>query len=90
MAKAKVLYEENSILIAKYHHPKSDDYLDYRIQIFIKDSGKTPIQANLKFEGIPPAYAPMPPEEHSIKAKNILELSLKIQRWLDKYGYKLV
>ena len=90
MAKAKILYEENSLLIAKYYHPKSDDYLDYKTKIIIKDSGKTPIQMKFKFDGIPPGFAPMPPEEHTIKASNIIELNLKIKRWLKKYGYELV
>ncbi len=90
MAKVKILYEENSLLVAKYYHPKSDDYLDYKAKIIIKDSGKTPVQMKLQFDGIHPSFAPMPPEEHSIKASNIIELSLKIKRWLKKYGYELV
>ncbi len=90
MKKAKIVYEEESVLIAKYYHPKSDDYLDYRTKIVIKDSGKTPIQMNLTFDGILPFAAPMPPKEHAIKAKSILELNLKIKRWLKKYGYELI
>lgn len=88
MVKAKILYEENSFLTAKYYHPKSDDYLDYKTKIIIKDSGKTPIQMKLKFDGIPPGFAAMPPEHHTIKAVNILELGLKTTRWLKKYGYE--
>ncbi len=87
MPKTKVLYKEESILIAKYYHPQSDDYLDYKAKIQIKDSGKTPVHLNLKFDGILPSFAPMPPKEHTIKAKSILDLSVKIKRWLKKYGY---
>jgi hypothetical protein len=90
MTKSKIVYEEESVLIAKYYHPKSDDYLDYKTKIVIKDSGKTPIQMNLTFDGILPFAAPMPPKEHTIRAKSILDLSVKIKRWLKKYGYELI
>lgn len=81
-------------MVAKVNHPQSDDYLDYKAHIVIKDSGKTPVQLKLKFDGIIP-FNPiinpiMPPKEHIIKAESILDLCLKIQRWLNKYGYKLV
>ena len=89
MKKAKVIYEEESILTAKYYHPKSDDYLDYDTFITIKESGKNPIKMILKFDGILPYVGVMPPEEHTIRAPTILELHLKIVRWLKKYGYIL-
>lgn len=90
MSKAKVLYEEKSILTAKYHHPKSDDFLEYISVIKIKDSGKNPIEMNVKFDGIHPFVDVMPPEEHTFRAPSILELHLKVVRWLKKYGYILV
>jgi hypothetical protein len=43
----------------------------------------------LKFDGIPPFAAPMPPEEHTINAPAILDLYSKVQRWFMKYGYVL-
>lgn len=82
MTKAKIVYEEESVLIAKYCHPKSGDYLDYKTKIVIKDSGKTPVQMNLTFDGILPFAAPMPPNKHTIRAKSILDLNVKIKRWL--------
>ncbi len=36
-----------------------------------------------------PSFAPIPPEEHIIRAKDILELYLKLKRWFCKYGYEL-
>lgn len=90
MATTKILYEEDSLLVAKFHHPKSHDYLNYKTKIFIKDSGKYPIQMNLKFSGIPPEISLMPPEDYVNKASTIPDLSLKIQKWLKKYGYELV
>ena len=90
MTKTKVIYEEKSVLFAKYYHPKSDDYLEYITKILIKDSGKTPVQMNLTFDGILPSFAPMPPNEHIIRAKSIIDLSLKIKRWLKKYGYEQI
>ena len=62
MKKASIIYEEEITLIAKYYHPKSDDYLDYKSRIQIKEKGKMPVVITLKFIGIPPFAAPMPPE----------------------------
>jgi hypothetical protein len=90
MKRAKVIYEEKSILTAKFHHPKSDDYLDYISIIKIKDSGKNPIEMVVKFDGILPFIGIMPPKEHIFRAPSILELHLKIVRWLKKYRYVLV
>ncbi len=87
MKKAAVIYEETRILTAKYCHPKSDDYLEYISIISIKDSGKNPVEMQLKFDGIPPYLAPMPPKEHTIKAPAILDLYSKATRWFKKYGY---
>ena len=89
MKKASTIYEETRILTAKYYHPKSEDYLDYRSIIRIKDSGKNPVEMNLKFDGIPPFAAPMPPKEHTIKAPAILDLCVKVIKWFKKYGYEL-
>ena len=90
MAKAKIIYEEKAELTAKYSHPKSDDHLEYDTLLTIRDLEKNPIEMLLKFDGIYPFAAPMPPEEHSIKASSILDLCLKVTRWLRKYGYELV
>ena len=89
MKENNIAYEENSILTAKYYHPKSDDYLDYKTKIVIKNSGKMPIEMTLKFDGIYPFAAPMPPEEHKVKATSIVELHVKITRWFKKYGYEI-
>jgi len=89
MKKAKVIYEEKSILTAKYYHPKSDDYLEYISNIKIKDSGKNPIEMVVKFDGMLPFVGIMPPKEHTFNAPSILELHRKIVRWLKKYGYIL-
>ena len=88
--KTKIKHEEKSILVAKFNHPQSDDFLDYKAHIVIKNSGKTPVQLKLNFDGIIPFNPIMPAKEHIIKAESILDLCLKIQRWLNKYGYKLV
>lgn len=90
MKKASVIYEETRILTAKYYHPQSDDCLDYISKIRIRDSGKNPVEMNLKFDGIYPFAAPMPPEEHTIRAPAILDLYAKVIRWFKKYGYELI
>ncbi|GEM_PF-1225378 len=87
MKQANVIYEERRALTAKYYHPKSDDYLDYISINRIMDSGKNPVEISLKFDGSPPYAAPMPPEEHTIKAPAILDLYSKLTKWFKKYGY---
>jgi hypothetical protein len=89
MEKASIIYEETTVLTAKFYHPKSDDYLQYTANIQIKDSGKNPVELGLKFIGIPPYAAPMPPDEHTIKASSILDLCVKVIKWFKKYGYEL-
>lgn len=76
-------------MTAKYNHPKSDDYLDYKSTISIKDSGKNPVEMVLKFKGIYPFAAPMPPEEHKFTAPAILDLFAKVDKWFKKYGYQV-
>ena len=71
-----------------YHIPQSDDYLEYQTLIQIKDSGKQPVTMKFKFTGLPPSFAPMPPEKHVLKAKDLPELFLKLNRWVSKYGYE--
>ena len=41
------------------------------------------------FDGIEPSFAPMPPNEHTFKAENIIDLFVKIKKWFKKYGYEL-
>jgi hypothetical protein len=84
-----ILYEENWIVTIKYYHPESDDYLDYKAMIRIKDSGKNPVEISLKFTGTLPCAAPMPPEEHVIKAASIIDLYSKLTKWFKKYGYDI-
>jgi len=90
MKRPTIKHEERSVLIARYHHPKSDDYLEYIAEIIIKNAGKTPVQMKLKFDGIIPFVPVMPPKEHTIKAESILDLYSKTKRWLNKYGYILL
>ena len=87
MPKINTIYREESFIYAKYSHPQTEDYLEYKSTIQIKDTGKQPVIMKLKFDGIHPSFAPMPPEEHTIKAPNIIELFLKLDRWFHKYGY---
>ena len=90
MDKPTIIYEEKSELIAGFLHPQSDDYLSYDVWIRIKDSGKAPVEMILKFKGIVPFVAPMPPREHSTRATSIVELYSKIGKWFRKYGYELI
>ena len=89
MTKSKILYRDKVNIYAKYYHPGSDDFLEYDASIQIKDSGKQPIIMEMKFDGLVPSFAPMPPEKHVFKAKDIIDLFLRINRWFRKYGYEI-
>ncbi len=89
MGRSKTIYQEKSCIYAKYCHPKSDEFLEYDTTLQIKDSGKQPIVIEMKYSTYPTSFAPMPPEEHIIRAKDITELVLKLNRWFSKYGYKM-
>ena len=86
MTKSKIIYEDKPTVYAKFNHPQSDDYIEYKSILQIKDSGKQPITIQLEFTGIPP-FASMPPEKHVIKASNVIELYVKLGRWFGKFGY---
>ena len=90
MPRSKIIYEEKSELIAKFAHPKAKEFLNYDARIRIRDSGKAPVEMVLSFDGIVPFLAPMPPEEHTVKAASIVELYSKLARWFRKHGYELV
>ena len=89
MTKAKLIYQENVVINSKYYRLESDDFLEYKATIQIKDSGKLPVIMKMKFNGFKPSFAPMPPDEHLFQAKNLIELFLKIDKWFKKYGYEL-
>ena len=88
MAKEKVIYEDRPTVYAKFNHPGSDDYIEYSSIFQIKDQGKQPVSIQLKFAGIRP-FSPMPPDEHIIKAPDVIELYVKLDRWLGKFAYKI-
>ena len=88
MKKSKIIYEDRPTVYAKFNHPQSDDYIEYKSIIQITDSGKQPITIQLEFSGTPP-FGPMPPDKHIIKAPNLIELYVKLDRWLGKYSYKI-
>jgi hypothetical protein len=87
MPKAKTIYTSKDYLAARYMHPSANEYVGYEATITIKDSGKNPVTAKLKFDGPPPFAAPMPPDKHTITAATVVELFRKIERWLRKHGY---
>ena len=89
MTISKIIYKDAPDILARYYLPKSGEFLEYKSKIIIKDSGKMPITLELKFDGTYPSFAPMPPEEHLIRAKDIIDLFLKLKRWFGKYGYEI-
>jgi hypothetical protein len=54
MTKSKIIYEDRPTVYAKFNHPQSQDYIEYKSIIQITDSGKQPITIQLEFTGIPP------------------------------------
>lgn len=89
MAKSKTIYQERPEIFVKHYRHQSDDFLEYKSIIQIKGSGKLPVTMKMKFDGTHPSFAPMPPEEHTIKAKDIIDLYLKLKRWFGKFGYEI-
>lgn len=89
MKKTSTIYEEKSIIVVKYNHSRCREYLQYDASVKIKNSGKLPVQLTMKFDDIYPDMAPMPPEEHSIKASSIIDLQSKLTKWFQKFGYIL-
>ena len=65
------------------------EFLEYDTTLQIKDSGKQPIAIKMKYATFPTSFAPMPPVEHIIRAKDFAELVLKLNRWFGKYGYNM-
>ena len=86
MTKLNLIYEDRPTIYAKFNHVQSQDYIAYKSIIQITDSVKQPITIQLEFTGIRP-YAPMPQDKHVIKASNLIELYVKLDRWLGKFGY---
>ena len=87
MNRSKIIYSEKDTIVVKYCHPKSREYLHYKTILNIKSGLKLPIEMKIKFDGIFPYVAPMPPEEHHFKAPTIVELHVKLSKWFKKYGY---
>ena len=85
MARANVIYRSKDDVVARFMHAK--EFVHYTSTIKIMDTGKNPVSITLKFDGIPPFLAPMPPEEHTVSAPTIVELFRKLERWLKKHGY---
>jgi len=47
MAKSKIIYEDRPTVYAKFNHPQSQDYIEYKSIIQITNSGKQPITIQL-------------------------------------------
>jgi hypothetical protein len=88
MIKSTIIYEDKPTIYAKFNHPQSQDYIEYKSIIQITASGKQPITIQLEFTGTP-SYAPMPPYKHVIKASNLIELYVKLERWFGKFGFTI-
>lgn len=84
---AETVYTESYEITTRYEHPQSDDYVYYKIEVRISDAIKMPFTMRLKQTEDMSSFSEPPPEKHTIKAKNIIELSEKLNRWLRKYGY---
>ena len=89
MSGYKIIFSEKGEIEAKYHHPDSMDFVEYKYTITVKDGGKTPVA--IKFKGVDtkPSFAPEMPEVHIIRDVNIIALYVKIEKWFARFGYKL-
>ncbi len=86
-SKSKIIYKSKDEITVKYLHTPVPEYLSYNSTVTIRDRGKNPVLIQLKFNGILPEFAEMPPKEHEINASTVIELYRKLNRWFRKYGY---
>jgi len=83
----KFILEEKSEIGLKYIN--APEYIAYETKLTIKRDGKKPVVLELKFVGVEPLAAPMPPKKHRINAEDITSLFCKVVKWVKKYNYKL-
>lgn len=72
MSSSRVIYQEKGELIARFIYPKCKEFLYYDFTLSIMDSGKKPVELVLKFNGIYPDMAPMPPKETASRLRRLL------------------
>ena len=87
MKNSEIIFEEKSEVGFKFI--QSPEYISYATKLTVKSSGKKPVTLVMKFNGIYPFAAPMPPEKYKISAENVMSLSSKLFKWAKKYGYIL-
>lgn len=85
MAKKKVIYK--SIEQIRAVSPYDKDWIEYRGALQVFDSGAFPVLLELTF--VPPYHFTQEvPETHSIKAKSLTEVYVKLSRFLKKHGFQ--
>jgi hypothetical protein len=87
----KLTFMQNTIILIRIRMISWNTMQRYKSKILGNkvDFGKQPITMRMKFDGLVPSFAPMPPEEYVFKAKDLIDLLLKINRWFRKYGYEI-
>ena len=86
MKKFNVLYESKEC-ISGYVHP-TKEWIEYSGILTIKDGGKQPVTLEMTFIPPHPYYCNMP-LQHSIKAKSVTDIYLKVMKYLKKYNAEL-
>jgi hypothetical protein len=85
MPRASVVFERNEVVMG--HDPRGE-FIKYKINLTIKDSGKTPVQMKLTF--VPPhPFDVNMPENKTIKATSITQAYVKLNKFLNSYNFQM-
>ncbi len=85
MAKKKIIYK--SVEQIRALSPYDRDWIQYRGVLQIFDSGVFPVLLEMTF--VPPYHFTQEVlETHTIKAKSLTEIYVKVTRFLKKHGFQ--
>ena len=86
MSKPKIIYQAKESIYGR--HFQSKEWIEYSLDIIIKDAGKYPISIEMTF--VPPhPYVMNMPLHHSIKSENLSQAFTKIVKFFYNYGFDL-
>lgn len=81
MSKINTVYQSKEVIYAKFH--RSGEWAEYSSIITIKESGKQPVEINMKLEG-QPSFIDLPGNK-KIKAENITTAFEKVVKFFRQY-----
>jgi hypothetical protein len=86
MNKPKIIYRSKESIHGK--HFQSKEWIQYSLDIIVKDAGKNPVSIEMTFVPPHPFVMDMP-LHHSIKSESLSQAFIKIARFFYSYGFDL-